>query len=164
MQAHEAKLPASRLIVKLSMSDWGDRKARAMIESIKKFLIPEYSKHPGGRPPREFNHVEAAMLRLEGWSYRQIAAHFGISKSLAQRELRGWVPTNSPTPVVQPEVEPTPGPVNSDTRPIDWDEERRTDLPLRTPERIQFLLQFETSAQTHARILNDQGRYRSQRR
>jgi hypothetical protein len=120
-------------------------------------------RHPGGRPPRKFNRVEGAMLRLRGLSYRQIAKHFGVSKSLIHREIRSWVPTKTPTaaPVIPPmAIGPTPDP---DLRPIDWDEEARTDLSPRTPGRIQFLLRFETPAQIQARILNDGVRYRNRR-
>jgi hypothetical protein len=47
----------------------------------------------------------------------------------------------------------------ADRRPIDWDEEKRTDLPQRSSGRIQFLLQHETAAQTQDRIQNDIARY-----
>lgn len=49
------------------------------------------------------------------------------------------------------------------TRPIDWDEEARTDLPQRSPERIQHLLKFENHQQTLARITNDLQRYQHAR-
>jgi hypothetical protein len=45
-----------------------------------------------------------------------------------------------------------------DRRPIDWIEEQRLDLPMRSAGRIQFLLQYETEAQRNARIVNDHGR------
>ena len=54
-------------------------------------------------------------------------------------------------------------PSNPDQRPIDWDDEQRTDLPMRTSNRIQFLLKYETTEQTQARIVNDGLRYRHQR-
>jgi hypothetical protein len=46
----------------------------------------------------------------------------------------------------------------ADRRPIDWIEEQKLDLPMRSAGRIQFLLQFETEAQRNARIANDHGR------
>jgi hypothetical protein len=46
-----------------------------------------------------------------------------------------------------------------DRRPIDWEEEKRVDLPQRSSSRIQFLLQHETAAQTQVRIQNDIARY-----
>lgn len=49
------------------------------------------------------------------------------------------------------------------TAPIDWDAEQRTDLPMRSPERIQYLLKFETPQQTLARIANDLSRYAHQK-
>jgi hypothetical protein len=54
-------------------------------------------------------------------------------------------------------------PNNPDQRPIDWAEESRTDLPMRTSGRIQFLLRHETEFQRDARILNDGQRYRNSR-
>jgi hypothetical protein len=48
-----------------------------------------------------------------------------------------------------------PEPLNPDERPIEFDEERRTDLSPRAPGRIAFLLRHETPAQTKARIEND---------
>jgi hypothetical protein len=45
-----------------------------------------------------------------------------------------------------------------DRRPVDWEEEKRLDLPMRSAGRIQFLLQYETEAQRKARIANDHGR------
>jgi hypothetical protein len=63
------------------------------------------------------------------------------------------------------EVIPVPAEesVNEDERPIDWDEEKRTDLPQRSIKRIAFLLKHETMAQTQERIFNDQTRYRLRR-
>ena len=46
---------------------------------------------------------------------------------------------------------------------IDWNEEARQDLPMRTPERIWFLLRFENAEQTAARIKNDYLRYANER-
>jgi hypothetical protein len=133
-----------------------------MIEPI------EHGKHAGGRPPREFNRVEGAMLRLKGYSYRRIARHFGISKSLAQRELRSWVPTKTPTvppePIRSSAILPdTLEPMNQDMRPVDLAEEESTTLPPRTPGRICLLLQHESPAQTRARIANDYLRVAYQR-
>lgn len=96
-------------------------------------------------------------------------------------------PTPAPAPVIVPVVapigqtasalcphchQPMPAPAaptvvsdpnNPNTRPVDWAEEARTDLPQRTPARIQHLLKFETMEQTQARIINDGMRYRHQR-
>lgn len=46
---------------------------------------------------------------------------------------------------------------------INWNEEQRIDLPPRSPEMIQRLLQFESPERTAARIRNDCLRYRRQR-
>jgi hypothetical protein len=55
-------------------------------------------------------------------------------------------------------------PVQTPAEVIDWDgEERRTDLPPRSPERIRFLLQYENEIQRDARIVNDRQRYANQR-
>ena len=54
-------------------------------------------------------------------------------------------------------------PADEATRPIDWTEEARTDLPMRSPERIQHLLKFENHQQTLARITNDLQRYQHAR-
>jgi hypothetical protein len=64
----------------------------------------------------------------------------------------------------QKSVEPVAeDPNNPDTRKIDWEEEARTDLPMRTSMRIQFLLKHETLQQTQDRILNDGHRYKNAR-
>jgi hypothetical protein len=59
------------------------------------------------------------------------------------------------------------GPVDAsdDRRPINIAEEERTDFPMRTSGRIQFLLKHyeRTPEQTQARILNDGARYRYRR-
>jgi hypothetical protein len=74
-------------------------------------------------------------------------------------------PTVANAPVVAPAAIVPSGPVDysDNTRPIDWEEEARTDLPMRTQKRIAYLLKFETAEQTQARILSDQMRYRYQR-
>lgn len=56
-----------------------------------------------------------------------------------------------------------PADLSDDRRAIDKDEEARTDLPMRSPKRIAFLLQSETEEQTQSRILNDGARYRHRR-
>lgn len=56
-----------------------------------------------------------------------------------------------------------PADQSDDRRAIDKDEEARTDLPMRSPKRIAFLLQSETEEQTQSRILNDGARYRHRR-
>lgn len=61
--------------------------------------------------------------------------------------------------VVAVAVKPLDHLSEADRRPIDWDEEKRTDLPQRSSGRIQFLLQYETAAQTQDRIQNDIARY-----
>jgi hypothetical protein len=81
----------------------------------------------------------------------------------------GTAPTETPTQLASPAVpEPVsavatiPAPavdLNDDERPIDWDEEKRTDLPQRSIKRIAFLLKHETMAQTQERIFNDQTRH-----
>ena len=68
---------------------------------------------------------------------------------------------NQPMPIKPAPVVSDPNDLNM--RPIDWTEEQRTDLPMRTPARIQYLLKFETMEQTRARIENDARRYRHQR-
>lgn len=68
---------------------------------------------------------------------------------------------NQPMPIKPAPVVSDPNDPNM--RPIDWTEEQRTDLPMRTPARIQYLLKFETMEQTRARIENDARRYRHQR-
>ncbi|MGA7221596.1 MAG: hypothetical protein WBX16_01960 [Candidatus Acidiferrales bacterium] len=54
-------------------------------------------------------------------------------------------------------------PAHESTRPIDWNEEQRTDLPQRSPERIEHLLKYETPKQTADRITNDLQRYQHAR-
>ena len=61
-------------------------------------------------------------------------------------------------PAAPPSEEPA---TNPDERPIDWDEEASTALPMRTPGRIAFLPRFENPSQTRARIMNDAARYRN---
>ncbi|MGA7640073.1 MAG: hypothetical protein WCB00_24285 [Candidatus Acidiferrales bacterium] len=72
------------------------------------------------------------------------------------RELYSLVNSGSGTPAtssVQDEA----------TAPINWEDEKRTDLPQRSPERIQHLLKFENHQQTLARIANDLARYAHQK-
>jgi len=63
--------------------------------------------------------------------------------------------TTAEPPAVQPIDQPMDDP---DTAPIDWEAEKSTTLPPRNARRIQFLLQFETPAQTQERILSDKMR------
>jgi hypothetical protein len=63
-------------------------------------------------------------------------------------------PAVTSLPAAEPVIAPPPEPVPN------WAEEARDDLPMRTPEQIQWLLKFETPAQTAARIANDSKRYR----
>jgi hypothetical protein len=51
---------------------------------------------------------------------------------------------------------------NPDHAPIDWEQERREDLPVRTPGRIRFLLRSESEIQTILRIINDKIRFHRQ--
>jgi hypothetical protein len=62
-------------------------------------------------------------------------------------------------------IEPVAASNNPDERPVDPVEEERTDLPVRSSMRIQFLLKHyeKTMAQTQARIINDSMRYRYSR-
>lgn len=70
------------------------------------------------------------------------------------RELYSLVNSGSSVPAA---------PADEATAPIDWTEEARTDLPQRSPERIQHLLKFENHQQTLARIANDLARYAHQK-
>lgn len=51
--------------------------------------------------------------------------------------------------------DPLSGVSEADKEPINWDDEKRLDLPQRTPGRVQFLLLHETKEQRDARIQND---------
>jgi hypothetical protein len=55
---------------------------------------------------------------------------------------------------------PIEDPNDPNYAPINWDDEQRVDLPMRTPKRIAFLLQHETEVQRTARIFNDACRYK----
>lgn len=76
---------------------------------------------------------------------------------------------NKPVADAEPQILPTPEPnpgkpqASITQEPINWDDERREDLPVRTPARIQLLLEFESAGQTAARILNDKARFRRSR-
>jgi hypothetical protein len=79
------------------------------------------------------------------------------------------VPAPPAQPIVAPIVEsepvvPEPAPTMEPAACFpNWDDERRTDLPPRSPEQIRGLLEFETAVQTRARIGNDKARYMNQR-
>lgn len=62
-------------------------------------------------------------------------------------------------PVVMPPTPVVRGVVDEDRRPVDWLEESRTDLPVRSPGRIRYLLTVESPQQTEARIMNDKMRH-----
>jgi hypothetical protein len=70
-----------------------------------------------------------------------------------------------PTVIAQPEVIPVPAAVELDCygenpeREINWEDERRIDLPQRSPARVRYLLKFETEEQRTARIQNDKERH-----
>jgi transcriptional regulator with XRE-family HTH domain len=67
-------------------------------------------------------------------------------------------PAVVPVSVAEPVEPQAADPANDDERPIDWNEEQRTDLWPRSPGRIRFLLKFESPRQTQARITNDKVR------
>lgn len=80
------------------------------------------------------------------------------------KEASGLVPNAVPPDLGDALLSPGPQAKKAEAKVIlpallNWDEEARTDLPPRSPEQIRRLLEFETEAQTQARILNDHARY-----
>lgn len=84
-----------------------------------------------------------------------LAVASGVRHALAIQDAA----VKSATETVHLVTEPVP----EHEQPIDWNEERRTDLPVRTTERIRYLLRFESRAQTAARIDNDRARFLHER-
>ena len=85
-------------------------------------------KHVGGRPPLEFSKVEAAMLRLNGASYRDIARKFNVSKSFVHAQIHDWIapkPVEAATPAPEkieaaPTVTPAPTLLAPEPKPSLW--------------------------------------------
>jgi hypothetical protein len=71
---------------------------------------------------------------------------------------------DSQQPASGPVVVPFVDDRDPDHAPINWGDEARTDLPMRSPKRIAFLLQHETESQRDARIVNDGFRYQARRK
>jgi hypothetical protein len=125
---------------------FGERKPPVPIATVKEAETPSIKPEPTEQPESSISPALQGAL---------------------QSLLSPGVGTIPPAPPVDCERVPAeetvtlPEPDRS-AEPIDWSEEARTDLPPRSPARIQFLLQYESEEQTRARIRNDKIRYMNQ--
>jgi hypothetical protein len=70
-------------------------------------------------------------------------------------KLRGTLMPDGKFIAVDVEADPLAHLSEADRAEINWEDEKRVDLPQRSPGRIQWLLRFETEQQTKDRIAND---------
>jgi hypothetical protein len=142
-----------------------------IMEAIKKLFANQLSPEP--RATATFS-AQLAGLDAPGTQTKKSVVALPAPVAPAPAPVVIDQPTAMPAPELcphcgQPMPKKIPAPIvvcdpnNPNTRPVDWAEEARTDLPMRTPARIQHLLKFETMEQTRARIENDGRRYRHQR-
>lgn len=73
----------------------------------------------------------------------------------ASGALRGTLTPDGKFIAVDVETDPLASLSAEDRAEINWDDEKRVDLPQRSAGRIQWLLRFETEQQTKDRIAND---------
>lgn len=73
----------------------------------------------------------------------------------ASGALRGTLMPDGKFIAVDVEADPLASLSAEDRAEINWDDEKRVDLPQRSAGRIQWLLRFETEQQTKDRIAND---------
>jgi len=136
----------------------------APVETVAPEIVPNLPA-PGNKVPSSFLFNELRGLIHPGVSGVRPVPLIVETKSVepvpvSEPQMFEVNATATESPMAVQAIEPTPA--STEWEP-DWEQEARTDLPMRDPAYIVRLIPFEDDARREARIWNDKLRYQYQR-